>query len=1440
MSLIDLDRRFRKLAAGPVEDEPSYLLSERSTLGWPDLLEHPRVVILGSARAGKTSELQLQAGSVKSDGKSAFLIRLNDLSGSTLAIACMRDGPDLDSWLKGTAPGWFFLDARDELAVTGKQLYNALANLSSGLGSTAARARILITSRPTDWKSLSDLQDFKQLLPAPGVDIDVNDRRAAPVPLDEAEDFDEVDTPENTRAADNFLVAQMVPLDESRVLKLAAHFGVTDTDKFKTALRRQDATSLAGNPGDLKGIVTLWREHGAFRNYEEIIRSTIKTSLEELRTLPDAKAELSVEQYNTGGRRLSATMVLARGTAFRVEDEDTAEQPKSVIRPDDAFTDWQPSQLDAVLRTNLFEPRSFGLVHFQNRTVKEYLAAQWAIQIQNKFGLAKSDLRRLFFVDIYGESILIPSMGPVVAWMAVRDERIRSELLVRSAETLLEYGDPEQLTLVTKAEVLEGLVTSVLKKGSRVYARDSRMLRALATRDLTDLIRNLWVSASKKSSSREPRHREDALILLLKLTQLGEIKALAPIVSKYASKKSSSWLGVIFAVRAMISLGATNDIKKFVSNLLSMAATLERRLVLGVIQELYPKHLTAAQTMGLIDLHQNGERSFDIEPEHTISAVIDRADTSTQRIRLLNDLAARWFTSGPVADDEAPTQREKSAKQWIVPAILKLTAKIFKEDNSVVFSEDQIVAIAGSVKYSEDYIRKRESVQVHGALLSHVGREKAFWTLLKRFEEWYPFPRLSAETVARVNLLFYWMGFRELDLAWMLSDTSKPSMEAAIWAALRVWLAEGKSDAILQRIRIAAGDDPKLLLLISQATDTSDSEELREFREQSRRMAQERDAQKRQIEESWAEFREELRANPGQLTDVSPENANTRFNALRNLYAWLTQPQRTKGRRNIYAVSNIEDLAAEYGAEVVKAATEGFKSFWRSYTSKLPSALKGIERNQTPYATIISLTGLAVEAAEGDVWIKALSAGEVRLAVRHAFRELNGFPSWLSALAAEHQVAVNAMIEAEIVSELAESDQDAHPSVLSRLPRQDLDRWPGLVETITNALRTKQATNDRAFEYAIDILLEGGHSRKDDCESLYRERISVDSETEAHKIGYLAAWFALNADAATDALFALIQAKSPEDKDRIVAEVFAQLSGEIRRGPIRFSAKDSVRTLERLVEVAYQHIRYDEDIRHEGVYSPGKRDRAESGRDYVVKLLSEIPGSLTHDALVRLAEKPHLRSISEGLRRAAFNRALEDSESPWKPAEVLQFEQEAAKEPQNAGELFQVVLRRLNEIREDLEDGDFSQSALLKLSKKREEHYQIWLAGQLDLRSRGLYSVTRESEAKARKRPDVVVQRTRVEARIPIEVKIADTWSGRQLRNAYKKQLIGQYQRDRRASHGVLLLIGLSKSKFWRLGKKRVRGVEELAKFLKASGIKDVRAAVREFTTDIVIFRIWK
>jgi hypothetical protein len=142
-------------------------------------------------------------------------------------------------------------------------------------------------------------------------------------------------------------------------------------------------------------------------------------------------------------------------------------------------------------------------------------------------------------------------------------------------------------------------------------------------------------------------------------------------------------------------------------------------------------------------------------------------------------------------------------------------------------------------------------------------------------------------------------------------------------------------------------------------------------------------------------------------------------------------------------------------------------------------------------------------------------------------------------------------------------------------------------------------------------------------------------------------------------------------------------------------------------------------------------------------------------------------------------QSLEDFESPWKPAEVLQFEQESAKEPQNVGELYHLVLRRLHEVREDLEEGDFSQSELLKLARKTEKHYQLWLAGQLELRSRGIYSVTRESEVKAGKKPDVVVQRTSVNARIPIELKVADAWSGSELRKAFKKQLIGQYQRDR-------------------------------------------------------------
>src|SRR5258708_16977985 len=240
----------------------------------------------------------------------------------------------------------------------------------------------------------------------------------------------------------------------------------------------------------------------------------------------------------------------------------------------------------------------------------------------------------------------------------------------------------------------------------------------------------------------------------------------------------------------------------------------------------------------------------------------------------------------------------------------------------------------------------------------------------------------------------------EIDLQSLLEVTEKTRKEAAFRGALAIRRDKDRSAKTKARIAKAAGNDKALQEIANQYTQPKESPELRKSREQNRRIVARQRMQKEQGEKSWVRFKRSLKRNPQILTDKSASKTNARLNALFNLYTRMTQKR--SDERNIHATSNWRDLIPEYGEVVAKAAAEGFKGYWRTYASKLPSALQGIERNQTPYKTLVSLSGLAIEAMDGDAWMEKLSAAEVELAVGHAFPKMNGFPSWLSGLAARY------------------------------------------------------------------------------------------------------------------------------------------------------------------------------------------------------------------------------------------------------------------------------------------------------------------------------------------------------------------------------------------------------------------------------------------------------
>lgn len=68
------------------------------------------------------------------------------------------------------------------------------------------------------------------------------------------------------------------------------------------------------------------------------------------------------------------------------------------------------------------------------------------------------------------------------------------------------------------------------------------------------------------------------------------------------------------------------------------------------------------------------------------------------------------------------------------------------------------------------------------------------------------------------------------------------------------------------------------------------------------------------------------------------------------------------------------------------------------------------------------------------------------------------------------------------------------------------------------------------------------------------------------------------------------------------------------------------------------------------------------------------------------------------------------------------------------------------------------------------------------------------------KKPDIRLHVARPPAVVGIEIKIADSWRMPQLEAALERQLVGQYLRDARSRHGVLLLFHSGRTQYWKSG----------------------------------------
>jgi hypothetical protein len=126
------------------------------------------------------------------------------------------------------------------------------------------------------------------------------------------------------------------------------------------------------------------------------------------------------------------------------------------------------------------------------------------------------------------------------------------------------------------------------------------------------------------------------------------------------------------------------------------------------------------------------------------------------------------------------------------------------------------------------------------------------------------------------------------------------------------------------------------------------------------------------------------------------------------------------------------------------------------------------------------------------------------------------------------------------------------------------------------------------------------------------------------------------------------------------------------------------------------------------------------------------------------------------------------------------------------------ALRRLEDMQHDLLHGDFGQGLTLK-NLTNEVDVQNWVADRLRLKQGRSYSIEREPIVIGEKKPDVRFRAKATDASVAMEIKVAESWTLRELENALEYQLCGRYLRANDGRHGILLLVHQgARSKGWK------------------------------------------
>lgn len=1382
---VQLNRTFHPLPKNHWEDDNADL--SRSYRGgpeltWPDLLKRFRVIVLSEAGSGKTEEIRQIALRLLREQKAAFFLRLEHISEDFEVAFEVGTFEEFTKWLASNDEAWLLLDSVDEARLRNPADFErAIRKLASRIRAAKDRAHILVTGRSSAWRPKTDLKLCKQQLPfVPSTTVvgssDEDERDRLSEQTISINQHDEQD--DNS----SFTIVALDDLSNDQIRAFACARGIEDTNAFLDAIERADARSFTSRPQDLEEIVEFWRDQGRVGSCLELMRNSIDRRLRERnQDIADARP-LAAQRAREGVRLIAAATTLAQEPTISVPDGSRDDKGISLLS---VLPDWDDKEHASLLSRPIFDEAIYGTVRFHHRSVREYLAAEWLADLLKR-STSRRAIESLLFRNQYGVDVVVPTMRPVLPWLAIMDDRIGERLRLIAPEVIFEGGDPSALPLETRRVVLGEVCEQLASGASGRSALDYTAVQRFAKNDLTTDIRVLLAKYSGN---------DDLRGFLLRMVWLGQLVELLPEAKEIALSPTVSVYTRLSAIRAVKAVGKKHDHQEICNSIVAETPPLNRILLNELIKDLEPSIETIGWLLTALESIEPKERfSFD-ELTSSVAGFV-----SSAAIQLLPRLLAglnNLLERPPIVERRHCEISQKNI--WLMKAAATGVERLIHAKSPEALTDIPLGILhkIGAARGWHDH--EVDDIKIEFGTLVPA------WPELNRAALWYSVQRArSALDGAPENRVTNFWQASVFGAFWNFVPDDFDYLESvietypeqddklvALSLALQQYVKSDRPRSWRERLKKIVQGNAELEACLSDFFNPPPSEFSRQESAWKKRVRAQEKRTKENFEKSKAYILghiDELR-NPllPQPSDIS----QTQW--------YLHERLRENGSSTRWSEGRWRELIPEYGNDVARAYRDGVVAYWRKYIPQLRS--EGAASNSVPISVIFGLTGLDIEATETTDWPNSLMDNEVVLACRYTAHELNGFPSWFPKLFEAWPVPVSAFLLQEIDYELsAESPESESHYILSDVTWSGQWAWDRIAQDIFQLLEKREIKNPANLGKLLAIV-QGSITVSDTDIARLAERNARSAATVDQAAIWFAVWVGAEPACAIPALASHLESLSCFKEKTTFAMKFAT-----RLLPGRRSEGTGVRPvfrtpthLKNLYLLMHTYIRRSDDIDRVGggVYSPVLRDDAQDARNALFEQLNKIPGKEAYVAVDEISKAHPDEAARPWFIFHAKAKAEQDADmSPWSPAQVREFHERLDRTPANHRELADLALLRLLDLKDDLENGDSSVARLL-INVESEPVMRNYMGHELREKAFGRYTIPQEEELADAKRPDLRFHGVGFDAPVPVELKLADGWSGPDLFERLENQLIGDYLRDTRSTHGIFVLAYKGKKQGW-------------------------------------------